>query len=225
MPAFWHLKESVLGKKVFFFFFLIFWLDWVLVAVQAFPLLRREGVLSSRGPRASHRSGFFCCRAWALWFRGFSSCGSQAQGRGSGAGARGLSHSAACNFRKQTEQLDPRLWGSIYECLVVSPQERVSATANKTTKPVPKVRGPPTSPSSPGSSALLPPLGQNDCLHSKTRRRVFWLATPLCCSSERRRPLEFCPEPTRLLSRTLASTLCNFNYLLMGQRSGLPASP
>lgn len=99
---------------------------------------------------------------------GFSSCGSQAQGRGSGTGAHRLSCSAACNFRKQTE-LDPRFWGSKYECFVVRAQDRVSATANKTTKPVPKVRGPPTSPTSPRSSALPSPLGQNYCLHLQTR--------------------------------------------------------
>ena len=42
-------RISIRQESVFFcvFFFLIFWLDWVFVAVQAFPLLRREGALSS----------------------------------------------------------------------------------------------------------------------------------------------------------------------------------
>ena len=37
------------------------------------------GLLSSCGMHTSHCSGFFCCRAWALEFSGFSSCSTWAQ--------------------------------------------------------------------------------------------------------------------------------------------------
>ena len=37
------------------------------------------GLLSSCGMHTSHCSGFFCCRAWALEFSGFSSCSTLAQ--------------------------------------------------------------------------------------------------------------------------------------------------
>ena len=52
-------------KKFFFFFRL--W--WVFVAMSALPYLQT---------RDSHRSGFFCCAAWAPAHWGFRSCSSRA---------------------------------------------------------------------------------------------------------------------------------------------------
>ena len=77
-------------------FFFFFWLHWVFIAaVGGLSVVAVSGGYSSLwcagatlpcGARASHCSGFSCCRAWALGAqasvvvaRGLSSCGSQAQ--------------------------------------------------------------------------------------------------------------------------------------------------
>ena len=54
-----------------------------------FLQLLRAGTTLHCGARASHCSGFSCCRAWALGARGFSSCGTWAlERRLSSCGAR-----------------------------------------------------------------------------------------------------------------------------------------
>ena len=45
----------------------------------AFSSCGEQGLLSSCGGRASHCSGFSCCRAQALGHTGFSSCSTWAQ--------------------------------------------------------------------------------------------------------------------------------------------------
>ena len=81
--------KVILGD--FFFFkltfknFIYFWLRWVFVAAHGLSLVVVSGATLYCGARASHCSGFSCCRAWALgaWAsavvaRGLSSCGSWA---------------------------------------------------------------------------------------------------------------------------------------------------
>ena len=62
-----------------------FWLCWVFIAVHGLSLVAVSGGYSSCGVRASHCSGFSCCRAQALGARasvvaarGLGSCGSHA---------------------------------------------------------------------------------------------------------------------------------------------------
>ena len=45
----------------------------------AFSSCGEQGLLSGCGVQASHRSGFFCCRAQTLGQAAFSSCRTQAQ--------------------------------------------------------------------------------------------------------------------------------------------------
>ena len=54
-----------------------FWPCWVSVAVQAFSCCGEQGLLSSYGARASHRSGFSSCGSRALEHR-LNSWGTQA---------------------------------------------------------------------------------------------------------------------------------------------------
>ena len=68
-----------------FFLFIYFWLRWVFVAACGHSLVAASRGYSSCGARASHCSGFSCCRAQALgaWASvvvacRLSSCGSQA---------------------------------------------------------------------------------------------------------------------------------------------------
>ena len=78
----------VLGQSslcTFYLFIIYFWLHWVFVAACGFLWLRRAGATLRCGARASHCSGFSCCRAQALGaqasvvvVRGLSSCGSWA---------------------------------------------------------------------------------------------------------------------------------------------------
>ena len=65
--------------------FIYFGLHWVFVSARAFLWLRRAGATLGCSVRASHCSGFSCCRARAVgvWAsvavaHGLSSCSSQA---------------------------------------------------------------------------------------------------------------------------------------------------
>ena len=49
--------------------FIYFWLCWVFIALQVFPSCGEQELLSSCSARASHCSGFSCCRAQALGAR------------------------------------------------------------------------------------------------------------------------------------------------------------
>ena len=74
--------------STFFFFskyFIYFWLCWVSVAARGLSLVEASGATLRCGARASHCSGFSCCRAQALGTQasvvaacGLSSCGSRA---------------------------------------------------------------------------------------------------------------------------------------------------
>ena len=78
---------------IFFLFINLFILFYLFLAVlglccctQAFSSCGEQGATLRCGARASHCSGFSCCRAWALGMgasvvvaRGLSSCGAQAQ--------------------------------------------------------------------------------------------------------------------------------------------------
>ena len=55
----------------------LFWLFWVFVALSRLSLETRGATLRC-GMRASHRSGFSCCRARAVGCKGFSSCSTRA---------------------------------------------------------------------------------------------------------------------------------------------------
>ena len=61
-------QNSVLS--LFFKTFIYFWLSWVFVAALRLPLVVASGGCSSCGVRASHCSGFSCCRARALGHHG-----------------------------------------------------------------------------------------------------------------------------------------------------------
>ena len=70
---------------IFFFLLFIFWLCWVFVAACGLSLVAASRGYLHCGARASHCSGFSCCRAQALGARasvlverGLSSCGSWA---------------------------------------------------------------------------------------------------------------------------------------------------
>ena len=51
-----------------------FWLLWIFVALSGLPLVEVRGAPLHCGVRASHCSGFSCCRARAVGCEGFSSC-------------------------------------------------------------------------------------------------------------------------------------------------------
>ena len=87
---------ETLCLNLFILFFIYFWLCWVFVAARGLSLVAARGATLRCGERASHCSGFSCCRARALgvWAsvvaaRGLSSCGSRAlECRLSSCGAR-----------------------------------------------------------------------------------------------------------------------------------------
>ena len=63
--SFKHPHQNLV-LSLFFKTFIYFWLSWVFVAALRFPLVVASGGYSSCGVRASHCSGFSCCRARAL---------------------------------------------------------------------------------------------------------------------------------------------------------------
>ena len=78
-------NNDILKKINLFILFIYFWLCWVFVAACRLSLVWRAGATLPCGARASHCSGFSCCRARALgaWASvvvacGLSSCGSWA---------------------------------------------------------------------------------------------------------------------------------------------------
>ena len=52
--------------NLFIYLFIYFWLRWVFVVVRRLSLVARAGATLRCGARASHCSGFSCCRARAL---------------------------------------------------------------------------------------------------------------------------------------------------------------
>ena len=73
-PFFLPFRLMTLQGRAIFFFkkicFFQFWLCWVLLAAGGlFSNCSKQGLFSSCTARASHCSGFSCCRAWALGAR------------------------------------------------------------------------------------------------------------------------------------------------------------
>ena len=54
--------------------FLYFWLSWVFIASRGLSVVSESGGYPLVALCRPHRSGFYCCRAWAVGHRGFSSC-------------------------------------------------------------------------------------------------------------------------------------------------------
>ena len=81
----WISSPCAIHNLLFIYLFVCFWLCWVFTAAQELSLVVASMGYSSLRSRASHCSGFSCCRAQALSAqaslvvaRGFSSCGSRA---------------------------------------------------------------------------------------------------------------------------------------------------
>ena len=82
-----EVPTSEMWQRPFIKFYL-FCLCWDFVAARTFLWLWRAGLPSSWGAGASHRGGLSCCRAWALGYEDFCSCGMGL----SSCGSRALGH-------------------------------------------------------------------------------------------------------------------------------------